>query len=447
MQLKNKMIAVVLVDRICKEVLGGSDAALAYGVVPLFDEIVTLMGKELTVGAICGEFLLLPKSLVTVELAKLATEMKKHPYNADYYFLSIDDKKRHKLMQETTRLLTQHELNILVGTVSLLGEGWDCPEINLLILANQAASFVQTQQLRGRGFRLGGSEKVTNIWHLAIGLPGVALAAQPDLARMLRRLSYISGLDFDRVARIESGGDRFMLPMDYTTTTMETYTQSMFHYSSERELLKERWQTALNKGWHLSMPVIIRRLAKEEQSDLLHPAAVRNISPINFWTALLHGHLSRYFHVRSQRKAWQKECQRKESIAASVLRTLQELGDVGDRKLIISSNEVEFSCYLEDANYREGQLFAQVISELFAPINNPRYLIEGKKMFLPVPERFGRNKQIATIFLKELNKQSRTNYRLIYTRNPTGRQKLVDYRMIQTFNPRDEAIMQKNIWT
>lgn len=447
-QLKQELTAVILMDRICKEVLAGSDGTLAYGVVPLFDEVVRLLGNTQQIGAICGEFLLLPKMLVTVELAELATGMNEHPYMSGYFYLTVDDKNRQALMQAVTRLLTEKKLNILVGTVSLLGEGWDCPAINLLILANQASTFVQTQQLRGRGLRLGAQNKVTNIWHLAIGLPGVPLSEQPDLKRMLRRLGNISGLTFESSPKIESGGDRFALPLEYTTTTMETYTQSMFYFSCERSRLKEQWSTALADVWHLSMPIVVRKVdqVKQKQETSL-PIVVKNIEPLSFWSAIFKGNLLEYFQIRRRQKLWEKECARKKSLAICVQTTLQRLGEVSDRKVIVAADQQEFRCYLENAGYREGQLFTEAMRELLAPLENPRYLIEGKKIVLTVPERFGRNKQIANLFLNELNQSSLPKCQLVYTRNPEGRQKLVTYRMRQVFQTRDEVIIQKNIWT
>lgn len=77
----------------------------------------------------------------------------------------------------------------------------------------------------------------------------------------------------------------------------------------------------------------------------------------------------------------------------------------------------------------------------------PLLLIEGKKIVLPVPERFGRNKQTANLFLHELNQSSLPKCQLVYTRNPAERQKLVAYRMAQVFQAHDEVIVQKNIWT
>ena len=263
---------------------------------------------------------------------------------------------------------------------------------------------------------------------------------------MLRRLVYISGLAFEAVPNIESGGERFVLPTHFTTTTMETYTQMMFHYSSEREQLKARWETALAEGWQLSMPLIVRRLDREPTEQTLS-AVVKHTEPPTFWQSLLRGNLPAYFQTRAQRKQWQKDCVRKEILANCVQKTLHQLGEIGERKVRVTADQREFSCYLEQAGYREAQLFTAVVQELFASIENPRYLLEGKKLVLPVPERFGRNKQTANLFLDQLNKQSLPSCQLVYTRNAAGRKKLVAYRMAQVFHQRDEEIIQKNIWT
>ena len=58
--------------------------------------------------------------------------------------------------------------NILIGTKSLLGEGWDSPCINSLILASFVGSFMLSNQMRGRAIRINKKDpdKVSNIWHL-----------------------------------------------------------------------------------------------------------------------------------------------------------------------------------------------------------------------------------------------------------------------------------------
>ena len=48
-----------------------------------------------------------------------------------------------------TELFEEGRINALVGTKSLLGEGWDAPCINSLILATYVGSFMLSNQMRG----------------------------------------------------------------------------------------------------------------------------------------------------------------------------------------------------------------------------------------------------------------------------------------------------------
>jgi len=49
-----------------------------------------------------------------------------------------------------TAMFTRGDLRILVGTQSRLGEGWDAPVLNSLVLASNTASFMLSNQMRGR---------------------------------------------------------------------------------------------------------------------------------------------------------------------------------------------------------------------------------------------------------------------------------------------------------
>lgn len=59
--------------------------------------------------------------------------------------------------------------NVLVGTRSLLGEGWDCPAVNVLVDLTSAATATAVTQIRGRSLRLDprDADKVANNWSVA----------------------------------------------------------------------------------------------------------------------------------------------------------------------------------------------------------------------------------------------------------------------------------------
>jgi len=57
-------------------------------------------------------------------------------HDEDYCSLSMIGTDRQKMVKLITRLFSQGGITVLVGTKSLLGEGWDAPSINSLILAS-----------------------------------------------------------------------------------------------------------------------------------------------------------------------------------------------------------------------------------------------------------------------------------------------------------------------
>ena len=58
------------------------------------------------------------------------------------------------LVALVTRLFQRGAIRLLVGTQALLGEGWDAPAINSLILASNAGSYMLSNQMRGRAIRI-----------------------------------------------------------------------------------------------------------------------------------------------------------------------------------------------------------------------------------------------------------------------------------------------------
>ena len=90
---------------------------------------------------------------------------------------------------------------MLVGTKSLLGEGWDSPCINSLILASFVGSFMLSNQMRGRAIRIFKDDpnKVSNIWHLVTLEPSYILDNDKNI--------YISGLTKIRQTYVTSKGN------------------------------------------------------------------------------------------------------------------------------------------------------------------------------------------------------------------------------------------------
>ncbi|WP_260842765.1 helicase-related protein, partial [Staphylococcus epidermidis] len=75
---------------------------------------------------------------------------------------------RQEAVKVITAIFSEGHIDTLVGTTALLGEGWDAPSVNTLVLASYVGSFMLTNQMRGRAIRSDKSDpqKCANIWHL-----------------------------------------------------------------------------------------------------------------------------------------------------------------------------------------------------------------------------------------------------------------------------------------
>jgi hypothetical protein len=111
-----------------------------------------------------------------------------------------------------TRLLTSGTLHVLVGTRSLLGEGWDAPVVNSVVLGSYVGAFVSTNQMRGRAIRTdpADADKVASVWHIAALQHGTP-TGHLDYERLADRFRTFVGLSGDG-AVIESGLERLDLP-------------------------------------------------------------------------------------------------------------------------------------------------------------------------------------------------------------------------------------------
>lgn len=74
-------------------------------------------------------------------------------------------------------VLEEGLVHTLIATRGLVGEGWDCPALNVLVDCSEAASRTAVTQLRGRALRCSAGEpgKVASIWDVAVvheGAPG-----------------------------------------------------------------------------------------------------------------------------------------------------------------------------------------------------------------------------------------------------------------------------------
>ncbi|ALS00815.1 hypothetical protein ATZ33_05360 [Enterococcus silesiacus] len=491
-KLGNELSGLVLTDFIKKEVLFGKNGELDYGLIPIFDSLVPFFEEELALAAICGEFLIVPKALAPF-FSQVSSKSSEHPYFNVYTVIYPNEQNRAQALAILTRLVNEQTIQLLVGTSSLLGEGWDCPAINTIILANQSVSFVQTQQLRGRGLRINGKGKSTNIWHLAVVIPDLEYEKQIDVRRIMKRMGYVCGVTFETQPVVESGVDRFNLLSIQSGKEIAVYNQEMLYWSGQRKQLPVFWKSALEKGSHLTMPLIIRK--DQKQSDInvktliLKPKVESDSAKRtrNYWigasvltlsgllaTAItpavgtlilgIDGAAVLFFLNEKKltaaaseywrKKIWQKEIKQIRNFALSIIETFIKIGaiepDAFDR-VTIEATDQECLCYLAQAGYQEENLFHGAMKEALSDLQTPRYFIEmGAGKIVGVPEFFARNKQTAELYQLSINHYFAVRSELIYSRTLKGRKRLVQAKISMTKSAGRSAqkeIIRKSIWT
>jgi superfamily II DNA or RNA helicase len=103
-----------------------------------------------------------------------------------------------------TRVLADGESRLLVGTRGLLAEGWDCPQVNVLVDMTDVAADVSVRQMRGRSLRLDPERpaKLAGNWDVVCVAPELG-RGRADYDRFVRRHLHIHAPCED--GTIESG--------------------------------------------------------------------------------------------------------------------------------------------------------------------------------------------------------------------------------------------------
>lgn len=165
-------------------------------------------------------------------------------------------------------LFRQGKLQVLIGTKALLGEGWDEPSINALILASFVGTFVSSNQMRGRAIRVNPADpdKTANIWHL-VTLEPKEVVKETALERLAATVDgereTLQSCDYDVVKQrfetfmaphyetgeIQSGIDRLTLirpPFD--TNGILRINREMLEKSEDRKAMSSMWKDQLSEN-------------------------------------------------------------------------------------------------------------------------------------------------------------------------------------------------------
>lgn len=491
--LQDKLRMVVLTDFIRKEMIPRDHFETLevnkMGVFPIF-ETLRRTGSGLKLGVLTGSFVIIPRASLSLfqqiiseyhaENESIETEPLKH--ESAYLLVKAEDRMRHHLVHLVTVLFERGGIQVLIGTKSLLGEGWDAPCINALIIASFVGSYVSSNQMRGRAIRTDQNhpQKTGNIWHLVCVDPDADNGGQ-DLDMLQRRFKSFTGLSFGEKASIENGIGRLNIPLsDLTENRIGDLNETMKSHALERDRLKQQWTEALQGGKGLIEAIKIPYLREEQekygQRKVFH---FRNTTRYAFYEATLglgyfaieysfnflrQLHLSpsenlqkvvqafligfgvyygpklyRAFRLYLKHGAIEKQVAH---IGLALLETLlqEKLLQTSAAELSVWSEHDgngTVYCHLKGGSSYEQSLFNRAMQEILGNVDNPRYLLIRKNHLFDmirqqdyhaVPQLIGNRKASAELFAAQWQAMV-GDCELVYTRSPEGRKVLLTARV------------------
>lgn len=486
---------LVLADYIRKDFanyLGDDQAPITQlGVLPYFESIrrsAQKQGLSVPIAVLSGSVVIIPAS-VKAELEALIP-------NTSLTFSAIGKLDQGTYLQvgfpsnfkgmvaAVTELFQRGSIQVLVGTKSLLGEGWDAPCVNSLILGSFVGSFMLSNQMRGRAIRIwpGHPDKTSNIWHLVAIKPYKNLAFSKedqeeqdlnpyqDLQTLARRMDHFLGLSY-KEDTIETGLDRLNFPKaPFKKSKIKAYNQKIKELSKDRSSLRKKWQEALVVADKLE---IVNEVATDrKQIPLLTLVDAEKWLRYSFLLTALNL-LFYIFRVRGTSIRWlfglsilflaytviryffyKSPYVRLRQAGEGIRNAMLKMGHLSDDQSRVQVEEDKESysifAYLKGGSLRDKELFSQTLGEFFAPVDNQRYLLVAKKApagqskYFVVPSLFEKRKEEAQLFLDSVAPQL-GDYQLVYTRNEAGRKVLLEARLKSLANKNDRLLTKKKV--
>lgn len=507
--LENNLRQLVLTDFIRKDFqihLGDNSAQFTQlGVLSYFESIRREMIEQswtVPVAVLTGSLVIIPTSAKEhlerlIPNSRLSYDVIGQLSQEDYLKVSVSGS-HHDLVTALTQLFQEGHIQVIIGTKSLLGEGWDAPCVNSLILASFVGSFMLSNQMRGRAIRVwpNNPNKTSNIWHLvSINLSPrrwfdfqdeeekydetlelQLYALSPDLDLLDRRMTQFLGLHYQEPT-IESGIDRLDLnQITFSRKGLEKLNQNAITLSQKREELKDRWQQALPLYEEME---VVNQVEVDKQflplvylndwmkAFLISQALAATFFIIDLGRYLIVGKpfdqslpifllallvlaifLGRYFIYKSPYK-------RLEIFGKAIHQALLDSGQIETKesapRVVKDSKQAIYNAiYLKGASMREKEIFAQTMTEFFAPIENQRYILKAchkvndQTEFFSVPSMFEKRKADAESFLRHIQKNL-GKYDLIYTRSVQGRPILLEARIKALGNKQERTVTHKKV--
>ncbi|MBR2068194.1 MAG: DEAD/DEAH box helicase family protein [Candidatus Gastranaerophilales bacterium] len=452
----------------------GKGDSLGLNVLSVFEKLKTL---NIPLSVLTGTLIVIPKSakegLYNILKSKNIDENKVLTSEFKNNYLRIETYGNVDIVAVISELFNRGEVKILIGTASLLGEGWDSPCLNTLIIASVIGSFMQSNQMRGRALRTdkNNSNKTSDIWHL------VSLSKNDisfDLSTVEKRFNTFEGIDY-KENKIQNGFERLSsLLCEINAENCDKLNAEIFKYAKQRNLLSEKWnyifeQTSYkNKTikqriydvvlgentqnsiiqskipkWCLGFDFLINKCSISRKKNKINPLErlfLGICSRLNFISQDYKNIINKNFEIY-KKENFIKAC------ANSLLYAMCDLNLIktNPKKISLIYNEQlnsKFYITLSGCNDYERNLFINSFREIFEIDDKKRYILKYQEKYFAVAELIAKSNKNVKLFAKYLEEYL-GYFDIIYTRTPNGYKELLKAK----FETSDYGYLkQKRIW-
>lgn len=458
----------------------------AIGAVPLFERL-RRDDPGVAVGVLTGSLVIVPAAAepalraAAERRAGAGDALTFEPLDRDPEHVEMTAPGRVPTVQVVTDAFQEGRIRVLVGTAALLGEGWDAPATNSLVLASDVGSSMLSNQMRGRAIRTDPDDptKTANIWHLATVETGRPEPG-PDLETLRRRFRTFVGPDRD--GRIRNGLDRIGLPdPPWSKADVESVKDRDHARARDRDEVRRTWDRAVATGDEivetvevpderlprgpallagLALLAVILPLAAGAVWWAIRPPApplplVRtNLYPAIPALALLAAvglgrrPLIRFVRHRTRAAslATVVDC------VADALEAVDEIDDP-EREVDVSARDGRVVCTVRGVTTQTRSKILDALQDVLDPVRDARYLLRRqprpawlrRPRYRAVPEALDGHRDRAEVF-HERWQRSVAAVDLVYTRRGDGRLELLRARVRDLVEATPEVDRFK-LWT
>jgi len=492
----NELRMLILGDYIRKNYLsdiGTNNAFTQIGIVPIFETVRRSLGTRAKIGVLTGSLVILPEATLS-EIRSIA-EKHRVSFNCRLLvegYVAIENfTKSNVMVKIITGAFQMGLIEILIGTKSLLGEGWDSPNINSLILASFVGSYVLSNQMRGRAIRIDpmNKDKTANIWHLVTVEPanlfrnkflktsikqsGDSVYNSSDFLTLERRFETFVGPHYTKDT-IENGIKRIsIIAPPFNKAGIDRINKMMLNMANDREGMKRKWLRALGedyygvKPYEMQKQTEIKRNAKPDVVFINHLySIIVTIGAALYWIlfrltfspgilkysfALFPVFIAYNFLFISLIKSKvfisriTSPKKRLKIQSEAILKTYIHMGLIRSEGVRVKTetkgSEDSITISLAGGTAREKEIFAAALREMTAPIKRQKYLLVYKSksriklisLATPCPELIAQKREYVDYLKKQLQTKM-IPYDVVYTRNVEGRQILLNARKFSLKN-------------